>query len=124
TPDVSRGAFHIQQRVNDSRKGLKVRATLRDEKGVVAAIEDFTNCDLSISLKLKIPAERRRLWSPRDPHLYDIDFELLDEDGNVLDHAKSYAGLRGVVIDGQAVKINGEVIFQRLVLDQGYYPDG
>ena len=41
-----------------------------------------------------------------------------------LDQATSYAGLRGVTIDGQAIKINGQVIFQRLVLDQGYYPDG
>jgi hypothetical protein len=29
-----------------------------------------------------------------------------------------------LTIDGMAVKINGEVIFQRLVLDQGFYPDG
>ncbi len=44
--------------------------------------------------------------------------------GEVIDHAQSYAGLRSVTLDGKAVKINGEVIFQRLVLDQGYYPDG
>lgn len=124
TPDVSRGALYLQQRINDSRKGLKVRATLRDEKGVVCVAEDVTNCDLSLHMKLRIPAERRRLWSPKDPHLYDVDIELLDESGEVIDRAKSYAGLRGVVIEGQAVKLNGEVLFQRLVLDQGYYPDG
>jgi hypothetical protein len=42
----------------------------------------------------------------------------------VIDAATSYAGLRSVAIDGKATKINGQAIFQRLVLDQGYYPDG
>ena len=64
------------------------------------------------------------MWSSRDPHLYDVDIELLDADGAAVDRVTSYTGLRGVTIDGQAIKINGEVIFQRLVLDQGYYPDG
>jgi hypothetical protein len=41
-----------------------------------------------------------------------------------MDRAMSYAGLRSVTLDGKAVRINGEVVFQRLVLDQGYYPDG
>ena len=34
----------------------------------------------------------------------------------------SYAGLRSVPIDGDAVLINGRHVFQRLVLDQGYWP--
>ena len=32
--------------------------------------------------------------------------------------------LRAVTIDGPAVRINGRPVFQRLVLDQGFYPDG
>ena len=32
--------------------------------------------------------------------------------------------MRSVSIDGKAIKINGKTVFQRLVLDQGYYPDG
>jgi hypothetical protein len=32
--------------------------------------------------------------------------------------------LRSVAVAGKAVKINGRAVFQRLVLDQGYYPDG
>ena len=36
---------------------------------------------------------------------------------------QSYTGLRSVSIDGQAIMINGERVFQRLVLDQGYWPE-
>ena len=79
---------------------------------------------MSPRLTLAIPEERRRLWSPSDPHLYDVDLELRDGGGAVVDQASSYAGLRSVAIDGVKIKINGETIFQRLVLDQGYYPDG
>ena len=32
--------------------------------------------------------------------------------------------MRSVAIDGKAILINGERVFQRLVLDQGYYADG
>jgi hypothetical protein len=36
----------------------------------------------------------------------------------------SYFGLRTVSIQGRAILINGKRIFQRLILDQGFYPDG
>src|ERR671911_1529223 len=49
---------------------------------------------------------------------------LVDDDGNTVDSARSYAGLRSTSIDGKAVLLNGKPVFQRLVLDQGYYPDG
>lgn len=124
TPDLSNGLFRLEQRIVNSRAGLKLRATLRDAKGVVCTSEDTVNSDLSPSLELKIPDDRRRVWCPQDPHLYDIDLELLDEAGVLLDSVQSYAGLRGIAIEGQAIKLNGEVLFQRLVLDQGYYPDG
>ena len=59
-----------------------------------------------------------------DPHLYDVAIALLDGVGNVVDEAASYAALRAVSIDGKASRLNGEAVFQRLVLDQGYYADG
>ncbi|RYZ31396.1 MAG: hypothetical protein EOP01_03475, partial [Propionibacteriaceae bacterium] len=61
---------------------------------------------------------------PADPHLYDLTITLLDADGAEVDTVETYAGLRSVSLDGHAVLLNGEPVFQRLVLDQGYYPDG
>src|SRR5690606_6606226 len=80
--------------------------------------------DTAPQLTLSIPEDRRRTWSTQDPHLYTLRLELLDAEGAVVDGAESYAGLRSVSIEGKAVLINGERVFQRLVLDQGYYPDG
>ena len=37
---------------------------------------------------------------------------------------QSYAGLRSVRLDGYRFLLNGKSVFQRTVLDQGFYPDG
>jgi beta-galactosidase/beta-glucuronidase len=124
TPDVANGAIRLEQPLSQNQAGMRVRATLSDGAGVVASASCRADLDLAPRLDLVIPAERQRLWSPSDPFLYDLAIELEDRDGNVVDRVTSYAGLRSVAIDGPQVKLNGEPIFQRLVLDQGYYPDG
>jgi len=123
TPDVGNSAIHLVQPLSASKTGLRVRATLKDDKGEVVTVTAAADADFAANLTLAIPADRRRLWSIHDPHLYDVEISLLDGD-SVIDTATSYAGLRSVTIEGKAVKINGEIVFQRLVLDQGYYPDG
>lgn len=124
TPDVGGGRFLVEQPVQGARPGQRVRLVLRDAAGEVGRAEGPAAADFTPQLVLEIPEARRRLWQPGDPHLYDLEIELLDVAGAVIDRAASYAGLRSVTLDGMAVKINGQAIFQRLVLDQGYYPDG
>ncbi|PRX96846.1 glycoside hydrolase family 2 protein [Allonocardiopsis opalescens] len=124
TPDLAGGAFHLVLPLSATRPGHRVRAVLADGAGEVAAAEAPADRDFAPRLTLAVPEERRRLWSPEDPHLYRLRLELLDGTGRVVDTADSYAGLRSVTIEGRAVLLNGRRVFQRLVLDQGYYPDG
>jgi beta-galactosidase/beta-glucuronidase len=124
TPDVANGLIRLEQPLSANRPGLRLRATLRDADGVVCTAECRADLDLAPRLDLAIPPERRHFWAPGNPHLYDVELTLVDETGAVVDRATSYAGLRSITIDGPAVKLNGQVLFQRLVLDQGYYPDG
>ena len=124
TPDLAGGAFDVVLPVSANRAGHRVRATLADDAGTVATAETAADLDLAPRLRLAVPEDRRRVWRPGDPHLYRVRLELLDADGAVVDAADSYAGLRAVSIDGTAVRLNGVPVFQRLVLDQGYYPDG
>lgn len=58
------------------------------------------------------------LWQAGKGGLYDLELTFNK------DKVKSYFGLRDIKIDGRKVLINGEKVFQRLVLDQGFYPDG
>jgi beta-galactosidase/beta-glucuronidase len=124
TPYVAHDIVRIEQPIVGPRAGLTLRATLSDDKGVVAVNESHADEDLMPYIALVVPQDRSRLWSVEDPFLYDLLIELIDEQDNVVDKLQSYTGLRAITIEGKAVKINGRSIFQRLVLDQGYYPDG
>ncbi len=61
-------------------------------------------------------------WTPENPELYDIEFRLV-ENGAVLDEVESYFAMREVRIDGTNILLNGVPLYQRLVLDQGYWKD-
>ncbi len=135
TPDVANGVIRLEQPLVLRRaaaeqyraanlEGVRLQAQLLDNDGVAAVAECSAELDLCPHLELKIPSARRRPWSIEDPHLYDLTLRLMDEGGAVLDEARSYAGLRSVAISGKAITLNGRPVFQRLVLDQGYYPDG
>ncbi len=63
-----------------------------------------------------------KLWSPQAPDLYDLTF-ILRRGGAVVDTVRSYFGLRDIRIENGNILLNGSSIYQRLVLDQGYWPD-
>ena len=124
TPDVTNSMFRIAQPCTAIKPGLRLNVTLKDDVGDIVTVERAVGQDFVTQFDLPVPDERRRLWSIDDPFLYDLSIRLLDGDGSVIDQASSYAGLRSVTVEGKAITINGNAVFQRLVLDQGYYPDG
>ncbi|MCI1220247.1 MAG: beta-galactosidase [Bifidobacterium sp.] len=68
--------------------------------------------------QLTLPLTETHLWQPGEGNLYDLKLTY----GN--DRVSSYVGLREIRLDGYRFLINGVSVFQRLVLDQGFYPDG
>ncbi|MDO5422719.1 MAG: glycoside hydrolase family 2 TIM barrel-domain containing protein [Eubacteriales bacterium] len=63
-----------------------------------------------------------KTWSPEEPNLYDVVFRVVSR-GTVLDEVGSYFGMREIRIDGPNVLLNGRPLYQRLILDQGYWKD-
>lgn len=63
-------------------------------------------------------------WHPDNPRLYDLTFELLDAAGSDVDRVESYFGMRSIKTHDGRVLLNDHPLYQRLVLDQGYFPDG
>ncbi|UFU07202.1 glycoside hydrolase family 2 protein [Ruania halotolerans] len=122
TPDVAGARFHVTVPLTANRPGHRVRVHVRDSAGVVATDEVAADVDMAPTAVVTLPADRVRLWQPGDPHLYDVDITLLDGE-TVVDQVASYAGLRSVSIDGRKFLLNGKPVFQRLVLDQGYWPE-
>jgi beta-galactosidase/beta-glucuronidase len=118
-PDLDGSRFLIVPRFHALKRGLRFRATLRDGDAVVSQAEVPANDGAACVL----PVDAPKPWSPEDPFLYDLAFEVLDG-GVALDAVQSYAGLRKVHVEGSQVYLNNEPIYLRLVLDQGFYPDG
>ncbi len=75
-------------------------------------------------MPIVIPMKKYETWSPENPKLYDVEYIISDKDGKVLDRISSYLGMRKVHTDGNKVYLNNKPYYQRLVLDQGFYPDG
>jgi len=63
-------------------------------------------------------------WTPENPRLFDIKIRLLDENGHELDKIESYFGMRKIHTENGMVYLNNRPYYQKLVLDQGYWPDG
>ncbi|MGA2617294.1 MAG: sugar-binding domain-containing protein [Thermoguttaceae bacterium] len=73
--------------------------------------------------RLVVDLSKKRLWEPGAPFLYDLKLTLSSGQTKI-DELKSYFGLRKIEIQGRKILINGKPVFQRLILDQGFYPDG
>lgn len=68
------------------------------------------------------PLASLRMWSVNNPNLYDMKVRVL-KDGEVIDEIDSYFGMREVRIEKGNILLNGHPIYQRLILDQGYWEE-
>ena len=73
---------------------------------------------ISGNVTVTIPLSEIHLWEAGAGRLYDLRLTFCE------DKVSSYFGLREVKLDGYRFLINGKSVFQRLILDQGFYPDG
>ncbi len=85
-----------------------------DGKEVGNASTEALGQTATITLNLS----EKHLWEVGKGGLYSLNLSF----GG--DEVSSYFGLREVKLTDNAVNINGKPVFQRLVLDQGFYPDG
>jgi beta-galactosidase/beta-glucuronidase len=119
-PDVDGRQFTVIPIYYGLSSGQQLRVSLL-EKGTLI-FQDTVKAVNGIPIAL--PVSRPILWSPDNPFLYDIRFEVLDKVGNLLDTVYSYAGLRKLHIEGNKIYLNNAPFYLRLVLDQGFYPEG
>lgn len=136
TPDVDRARVDVEVNVEGFEPDLVLRLIVTREGERVL---DDRAALLSPLLKRSLPVVKSgeapetphlsewptpALWSPEHPNLYDLRLELSDAGGRVLDVVDSYFGMRKVEVRDGKVYLNNHPYYQRLVLDQGYFPDG
>lgn len=121
TPDVDNEELDIRVEAEGSA-GQTVRVVGLSDGEEIGSAEG--SIDEEFSLSVPDP----QLWTPDNPHLYDLEVQLLSN-GEVVDKVESYFGMRKVEIkkdeDGNdKIFLNDEFVFQLGPLDQGYWPDG
>ena len=121
TPDVDNSTLDISAHIEGMQAGDALKFTAMDAGKTVS---EQTVTDTAAKLAISNPV----LWSPNNPHLYDLKVSLLRK-GKVVDEVKSYFAMRksSLAKDKNGVMrmmLNNEFIFQYGPLDQGWWPDG
>ncbi|MGC9360024.1 MAG: glycoside hydrolase family 2 protein [Anaerolineae bacterium] len=120
TPDLAAGAMRVEADLGgDVGHGTMSVNALLD--GELVAEGSVAYAGTRAGLVLRIPDPQA--WGPGHPVLYDLEVTLTT-DARSRDVIASYAGMRDVSLGPRSILLNGEPVFQRLVLDQGFYPDG
>lgn len=132
TPNIEDFTLELEYDViapeNRLNGDLMVETTITfEDKLVSKTLTAFTENHVcsKADMKLKMPknfANNAPVWSPATPNLYDVEFRLLDKE-TVLDEVASYAAMRQIRIDGSNILLNGTFLYQKLILDQGYWRD-
>lgn len=119
-PDIDQKQLVVMPEFYKESNEGALEVTVLDGKKTVAK-KEVSSCNGSV---IVLPIKNMKLWTPETPNLYDVIYRVKDSDGNVIDEVKSYIGMRKVHIANGIFYLNNEPYYQRLVLDQGYYPDG
>lgn len=121
TPNLDDHAVKLEYRLAHAHDGQELDVTIRYE-GRVMARETLWVQAVPYRAAPVITLPELHLWSPEHPALYDITFRLKDGD-TILDEVESYFGMRKVSTDAGKFMLNNEPYYQKLVLDQGYFPE-
>lgn len=119
-PDLDQSRFMVESSYYGLEAGQQLRVKILDGDKVVSQKTVPASSQSSVDL----PVKKVKTWSPESPFLYNVELEVLSADGTVTDKVLSYAGMRKVHIEGNRIFLNNEPVYLRLVLDQGFYPDG
>ncbi|MCM1020995.1 MAG: beta-glucuronidase [Muribaculum sp.] len=120
TPDLDNSRFVFEPVFYQTNHDYKLTVKVLDNGKLVNKSEVAAANSSFIAATIK----NAKTWSPESPFLYDIEFTITDPDGNLIDKVKSYAGMRKTELRDGMFYLNNKPYYQRLVLDQGYYPDG
>ncbi|MEH7491815.1 glycoside hydrolase family 2 protein [Neobacillus niacini] len=133
TPDIDRGDVIVEFDLTGDflNKVAEIEISFKGKKIVKDTIELFEAYN-----KRSINLYNRQIfrttfhhigwnWSPENPNLFDIKITLKNSESQaVLDEVDSYFGMRKVHQENGMVYLNNKPYYQKLVLDQGYWPDG
>jgi beta-galactosidase/beta-glucuronidase len=130
TPDADRVVLGLAVTLNTPpARPLRLRVRLRHDD-VLLADDTYTQTEGELRREITLASgtvslasnAQRLFWTPENPNLIAATITLLDGE-TTIDEVGSYAGLRSIGISKGQFQINGRPYYQRLVLQQGYWPE-
>ncbi|MCY2995329.1 MAG: glycoside hydrolase family 2 [Planctomycetota bacterium] len=123
-PDVDTASLRIKVEGVGTGAADTVEVVARDGQVNVGQVTG----KLGGELRLEVPKDKLKLWTPNTPQLYDLTITL-KQGGTVVDRVDSYFAMRKIALgkDDQGIlrlMLNGQFVFQVGPLDQGFWPDG
>ncbi|ANS75682.1 glycoside hydrolase family 2 [Paenibacillus yonginensis] len=128
TPDIDRQMI----RFDFQMQGLEGKNNLRLEAEITLKGQPVRSLSLSVdrawlTVETSVLHEaggpwKQSLWSPQNPNLFDVEFVLYEGEREI-DCVASYFGMRKISIENGQILLNNGPLYQRLILDQGYWQD-
>ncbi len=125
-PDVDAGVLHLTVQTTQAGAAARILAVAMDGGAIVAK----ASATAGGTLDLQLP--KPHLWSPSDPHLYNLEVYLVNTGlGPSLagDRVGSYFGMRKISLGKDdrgrtRIFLNNKFLLEIGLLDQGYWPEG
>lgn len=126
TPDLDRNRADFVIRTNGEHPS-EIALTIRKESQVIGtmtvACESKNICCSFGFQENGVFSVENLYWTPEKPNLIDVEVTLI-HDGKKCDTVNTYFGMRKIHVCGEEIYLNNSPLYQRLVLDQGYWPEG
>lgn len=126
TPDIDTHSIGLEYRVaGDVHEQLTLETTISFEGENIKQFKTVPNrshWSFDVDLLSEFHEWKIMHWSPEHANLYDVTFRLYEND-RLVDEVQSYFGMRKISIKDGQILLNNKPIYQKLLLDQGYWPD-
>ena len=122
TPDIDAGTASLRVTLNEKPANpVKAEVTV-SIRGNVFRVASALLVNRSQRIVIDMIDEENlsefEKWTPKNPALYDVQIKLDSGDG-----VNTYFGMRSIEVKDGYVLLNKGPLYQRLVLDQGYWPE-
>ena len=130
TPDIDKGTIVIEVYVNNPVRSMGLVVDIKFNDDLIINSQNMMQGEY-ISLEFELYNKKiyrssfhqnGAVWSPSSPNLYDVIISLDAKPSK--DQIKSYFGMRKIHVENGKFLLNNRPFYQKLVLDQGYWPDG
>lgn len=131
TPDVSSLSVLCEVFVSDTEDTM-VELTARTQKDSIFLGSQRLLCrhgygKAVVTLPDYDIRRNELLWTPEEPNLIDVRVKVFSGDASGAevceDEVETYFGMRSIEYVNGRILLNGSVFYQRLILDQGYWPE-